>query len=213
LLFRPIGKEDIEADHKAGKNPSKAARTFKSLYESNNDCPENFIMQLAFTCRNSFLLTTDGRVFGWGEPSSMLGKDKDHEDQKHDDDDHSNDDATSAISGDGGHDGDNGNDKSNLTEINFTNKRGKALIVAIATGRNHALALDIQGNVFSWGNNKYGQLGCGEEEEISENGKDKHDRTKDGSRKGDRDESTISRNKMSKIEFISKPKQVLGELM
>ena len=46
--------------------------------------------------------------------------------------------------------------ESNLTEISFANKRGKALIIAIATGRNHALALDSQGNVYSWGNNKFG---------------------------------------------------------
>lgn len=141
----------------------------------------------------------------------MLGKDKDHEDQKHDDADGNHDDAASAGSGDGGQDGDRSSDKSNLTEINFTNKRGKALIVAIATGRNHALALDIQGNVFSWGNNKYGQLGCGELEEIPDIGKkDKNDRNKDSSKN---DTSAIPRHKMRKIEFISKPKQVMGELM
>ncbi|GMK56346.1 hypothetical protein CspeluHIS016_0301860 [Cutaneotrichosporon spelunceum] len=38
---------------------------------------------------------------------------------------------------------------------------GKA-IVSIACGNNHALALDNQGRVYSWGNNQYGQLGLGD---------------------------------------------------
>ena len=44
------------------------------MYENERDCPENFIQQLAFTSLNSFLLTTDGRVFSWGENNSCLGR-------------------------------------------------------------------------------------------------------------------------------------------
>lgn len=46
---------------------SKAGDSFRSMYESPNDVPENFIMQIAFTAQNSFMLTTDGRLFSWGE--------------------------------------------------------------------------------------------------------------------------------------------------
>ncbi len=61
----------------------------------------------------------------------------------------------------------------------MTNKRGRALITQIATGRNHVLALDTEGNVYSWGNNKFGQLGIGQ---------------------SDSDEVVISRSRPEKIE-------------
>lgn len=34
-------------------------------------------------------------------------------------------------------------------------------IVQLATGKHHVLALDIKGQVFSWGKNDKGQLGLG----------------------------------------------------
>jgi len=46
---------------------------------------------------------------------------------------------------------------STLHEVSMTNKRGRAVLVQIATGRNHVLALDKEGNVYAWGNNKFGQ--------------------------------------------------------
>ncbi len=55
---------------------SKAGESFRSMYESPNDVPENFIMQIAFTAQNSFMLTTDGRLFSWGDndnPASGVG--------------------------------------------------------------------------------------------------------------------------------------------
>ena len=102
---------------------------------------------------NTFMLTTDGRVFGWGDNPYMLGKEQnDEEKQGGGNDDGSMQGQSQSNTMAGLEEG----SESNLTEISFANKRGKALIIAIATGRNHALALDSQGNVYSWGNNKFG---------------------------------------------------------
>ena len=53
------------------KNFTKAGKTFRALYESPDQVPENFIMQIAFTHKATFLLTTDGRVFSWGEGPTL----------------------------------------------------------------------------------------------------------------------------------------------
>ena len=53
--------------------------------------------------------------------------------------------------------GEDDNSTSSLMEVSMTNKRGRAVLVQIATGRNHVLALDKEGNVYAWGNNKFGQ--------------------------------------------------------
>ena len=45
--------------------------------------------------------------------------------------------------------------KQTVSIININN-RGPAIISQIATGRNHVLALDTKGNVYAWGNNKFG---------------------------------------------------------
>ena len=50
---------------------TKAGKTFRALYESPDQVPDNFIMQIAFTHKASFLLTTDGRVFSWGEGPTL----------------------------------------------------------------------------------------------------------------------------------------------
>lgn len=39
---------------------------FKATYEFNDFPPDCFVAQMAFTSLNSFLLTTDGRLFSWG---------------------------------------------------------------------------------------------------------------------------------------------------
>lgn len=44
------------------------------IYGMNSRPPENFIAQLAFTALNSFILTTDGRVFSWGALHYCLGR-------------------------------------------------------------------------------------------------------------------------------------------
>mmetsp|Transcript_5818 Transcript_5818/g.6946 ORF Transcript_5818/g.6946 Transcript_5818/m.6946 type:complete len:106 (+) Transcript_5818:144-461(+) len=50
---------------------TKAGKTFRALYESPDQVPENFILQIAFTHKASLLLTTDGRVFSWGEGPTL----------------------------------------------------------------------------------------------------------------------------------------------
>ena len=55
---------------------------------------------------------------------------------------------------------------------------GDVCIVQIATGKEHVLALDSKGRVYSWGRNDHGQLGHGEFERVDlkdyyENGKSK----------------------------------------
>ncbi len=49
------------------------------MYERPDEVPENFILQIAFTAQNSFMLTTDGRLFSWGDndnPASGVGADE-----------------------------------------------------------------------------------------------------------------------------------------
>ena len=46
-----------------------------------------------------------------------------------------------------------------MNEVIFQNQRGKAVIMMIATGASHVLALDTAGNVYAWGSNNSGQLG------------------------------------------------------
>ena len=123
------------------------------MYENERDCPENFIQQLAFTSLNSFLLTTDGRVFSWGENNSCLGREA--EDTKKGGDGGDDGASASGASSQGGGDDDHNKGK-NLNEVTFMNKRGRSQIIQIATGVNHVLALDTQGNVYSWGTNLKG---------------------------------------------------------
>jgi hypothetical protein len=40
--------------------------------------------------------------------------------------------------------------------------------VQLVAGRDHVLALDTLGQVYSWGRNDHGQLGHGEKEEVAE---------------------------------------------
>ena len=50
----------------------------------------------------------------------------------------------------------NSRENENLGEVMFTNSRGRAHIVMIATGSSHVLALDTAGNVYAWGSNNSG---------------------------------------------------------
>ena len=61
---------------------------------------------------------------------------------------------------------------STLHEVSMTNKRGRAVLVQIATGRNHVLALDKEGNVYAWGNNKFGQCAT---PDLVKDSKDDHE--------------------------------------
>ncbi|KAL4454202.1 hypothetical protein ABPG74_012159 [Tetrahymena malaccensis] len=58
----------------------------------------------------------------------------------------------------------NADDARNPTRINIQN----TLIVAIATGRNHVLALNERGEVYTWGKNDFGQLGHGNKLPVDE---------------------------------------------
>ena len=96
---------------------------------------------MAFTQLNSFLLTTDGRVFSWGGVTTCLGRD-----------------VSNTIANEP-------NDRDGfleelVDEVDFSvgmEVDGKEpTIVQIATGRSHVLALDTDGNVYAWGHNDYG---------------------------------------------------------
>lgn len=39
-------------------------------------------------------------------------------------------------------------------------------VVQVACGNNHSVALSADGELYSWGHGKYGQLGCGEYEKC-----------------------------------------------
>ena len=58
--------------------------------------------------------------------------------------------------------------ESEVGEVEFTTESGNncAPIVQIATGRNHVLALDTSGKIYSWGRNDYGQLGLGQKRPV-----------------------------------------------
>ena len=121
-------------------------------------------MQLAFTKRNSFLLTTDGRVFSWGTNTGCLGRDKGRG-QENGEQQNNNETTTNAASSiKHNEESENTRENENLGEVMFTNSRGRAHIVMIATGSSHVLALDTAGNVYAWGSNTSGQLGIPAEE-------------------------------------------------
>jgi alpha-tubulin suppressor-like RCC1 family protein len=44
------------------------------VYQHESHPPENFIAQMAYTSLNTFMLTTDGRVFSWGAMHYCLGR-------------------------------------------------------------------------------------------------------------------------------------------
>ena len=126
VISTNMNEKDKAAIHKLPNSFKKdgqmtqAQKAFKSIYEAEGgDCPENFIMQIAFTSQNSFLLTTDGRIFSWGGYSPCLGRDEEANSSKQD-------------------------RERALDMVHIMNKKGgRAIITAIATGRSHVLALDI----------------------------------------------------------------------
>ena len=158
VIFTKKSEKDKASIHKLPnsfkqrpKSMTKAQKAFKSIYEAEGgDCPENFIMQVAFTSQNSFLLTTDGRVFSWGGYTPCLGNIDDEKKNNTSKEEEKNNTLK---------------EDRELEIIHIANKNGgRAIIQAIATGRSHVLALDIEGNVYSWGRNLNGQLGVGERE-------------------------------------------------
>ena len=120
-------------------------------------------MQLAFTKHNSFLLTTDGRVFSWGKYVPALGRENKSKDAAGGG--QNNDETATQVAASKHHgEADNNLEGNNLGEVMFTNSRGRAHIVQIATGSSHVLALDTAGNVYAWGSNNSGQLGLSEKD-------------------------------------------------
>ena len=105
------------------------------------------------------MLTTDGRLFSWGGLTPSLGRDQDQDTGNDGNYMSSNRNilgmATESTAA---------NDlEGEVGEVEFTTESGNtcAPIVQIATGRNHVLALDTTGKIYSWGRNDYGQLGLG----------------------------------------------------
>lgn len=44
------------------------------MYAAQTNPPECYVAQMAFTLHNTFLLTTDGRIFSWGGNTFCLGR-------------------------------------------------------------------------------------------------------------------------------------------
>lgn len=88
------------------------------------------VMQIVCTDRNTFVLTTSGKIYSWGELTFALGrKPKEEKD---------------------------------LIRPMLLYKIEQENIVNIACGSNHVLALTSDRKLFSWGDNKFGQLGHGD---------------------------------------------------
>lgn len=100
---------------------------------------------MAFTSLNSFLLSTDGRVFSWGAIHYCLGRTLSQSDK-----------AMAIPVGPDNALQDLHTQAVDIGEIDFGEINP---IVMIATGRSHVLALDTKGKVWSWGTNDKGQLG------------------------------------------------------
>ncbi|OMJ88088.1 hypothetical protein SteCoe_10077 [Stentor coeruleus] len=93
--------------------------------------PENCtVQQIACSKYNSFILSTAGKIYSWGETTNALGRIL----EKRDD--------------------------AKFPKLIF-DLRNK-FIVQICCGETHVLALDFEKTTYSWGFNKFGQLGHGD---------------------------------------------------
>ena len=93
--------------------------------------PENCkVQQIAASRFNTFILSTSGQIFSWGETTNALGRVL----EKRDD--------------------------AKIPKLIY-DLRSKC-IVSISCGESHVLALDFEKNIWSWGFNKFGQLGQGD---------------------------------------------------
>ena len=94
--------------------------------------------QMAFTRLNGFMLTTDGRLFSWGKDGPVLGRF-----------------VGSGYASDLIKDTYKRETRSiDIAEIDFPME--DCTISKIATGKEHVLALDTRGHVWTWGINSYG---------------------------------------------------------
>ena len=107
-----------------GMQVNKAIIFFEQIPES---CKAQ---QISCTKFNTFILSTSGHVFSWGETTNALGRVL----EKRDD---------AKI-------------PKQIYELR------NSYIVSLACGESHVLALDYTKNIWSWGFNKFGQLGHGD---------------------------------------------------
>ena len=59
---------------KIGQAKKLIQASYKDIYEFNQYPPDCFVAQMAYTTMNSFLLTTEGRLFSWGALHYCLGR-------------------------------------------------------------------------------------------------------------------------------------------
>ena len=90
----------------------------------------NIVLQMECSSANTFIVTTTGHVYSWGELSYALGRQTILE-------------------------------KDNLRPMRIEKLRDQK-IIEIACGDHHVLALNYNADLYSWGDNTYGQLGLGD---------------------------------------------------
>lgn len=107
-----------------GMHVNKAIIFFEQIPEN---CKVNQIICAKF---NTFILSTSGQVFSWGETTNALGRVLEKRDDA----------------------------KIPKLVYDLRNK----YIVSVSCGESHVLALDFSKGLWSWGFNKFGQLGLGD---------------------------------------------------
>lgn len=68
------GAKQVIYDREDLKMVENIRRKYQALHVFQDKPPENFVSQIAFTQLNTFLLTTDGRLFSWGSVTNCLGR-------------------------------------------------------------------------------------------------------------------------------------------
>ena len=184
----------------------KLKERLNEIYSTSDKQPENFVAQMQFTQLNSFLLTTDGRVFSWGGFTPCLGR------QLYKQQSGMNNGKTLLgslrLAAD---DDDFQFEEQIIDEVQFSQHDQKVqtdmdegdddsiVITQIATGRQHVLALDSKGHVYAWGRNDHGQLGLGEREQVH------YEQPLDGSKQGKEKNEWILRL------VVEHPTRVIGD--
>lgn len=132
--FHRNSKLDMRAQDWDGKGAyemvhpdfSRADSTFIAF----NQLPADVkILTMVCSAQNTFLLSTQGKVYSWGTFNETLGRP-----------------ATNKM------------EAKTPTQINELTE-----IIQLAAGQDHVLALDMQGCIYTWGSNQYGQLGVGQD--------------------------------------------------
>lgn len=132
--FHRNSKLDMKAQDWDGKGAyemvhpdiSRADSTFIAFNQLPLDVK---ILTMVCSSQNTFLLSTQGKVYSWGTFNETLGRF-----------------ATNKM------------EAKTPTQINELTE-----IIQLAAGQDHVLALDMQGCIYIWGSNQYGQLGVGQD--------------------------------------------------